>query len=470
MPSFAALDPLCYKQPRPQAAPPRANAHHGSDMGWFSQVNLQDLLAQLDEMDSLASLQPYWEESMAALGDQTPPFLRPAAVLENRDWCALPPELDSILLHAAGRIAADPALRRLAWHCHALLYDHTDYRDEIKRWPSLRQALGELSGAFYLLICMAVAERVRAVHRAMGVSEDVTRETCSAVAAMVARYRREPGHPLGVHLSTAYWLRHHAAGRLFRLGRMEYMIRPSSGNVEVYRRREDGAVIALARDGLRYNRDGYMDARGDATGEQDGWTATLVADGKTITGYPISPYGMAIRRQVQLESALWELVFRQGDAVLEMHIPDGGGMSLDRCIDSMRRAAPFFQHYFPAEPFKAIVCGSWILNNQLQDIPLSSDNLARFQRELYLHPVPSNGRDGLWFIFLQDPVDPATAPRNTSLRRAVADFLAAGNTWRGGGMFFLVEHLDHLGTQYYRSHWPPAGLGLGAIGQETKGR
>jgi hypothetical protein len=43
----------------------------------------------------------------------------------------------------------------------------------------------------------------------------------------------------------------------------------------------------------------------------------------------------------------------------------------------------------------------------------------------------------------------------------VADFLLAGNTWRGGGMFFLTEHLEHFGTHYYRSRWPPAGLGQG---------
>ena len=430
-------------------------------------ATLEDILATLGESDALETLRPYWEESMSTLGEQTPCFLKPEIVRENRDWCSLPSELDAPLLQAAQRISADPALLRLAWHCYALLYEHTDYRDEIKRWPPLRQALGEQAGAFYVLICMAMAGRVRAAHQAIGVPEEVTRETCSAVAAMVARYRREPGSPLGVHLNTAYWLRHHTAGRLFRHGRMEYMIRPSWGNVEVYRHRENGAVIALASDGTRYNQRGYIDAASAAPDGAGYWTATLAIEANAVTGYPISAYGMAIRRPVRLELAHWELVLHKGDAMLEMHIPDGGGMSLDRCIDSMRRAAAFFRRYFPAEPFRAIMCNSWIMGNPLQDIPLSSDNLARFQRELYLFPVPSTGRDGLWFIYLQEPVDLATAPRDTSLRRAVADYLVAGNPWRGGGMFFLVEHLDRLGSAYYRSHWPPPGLGLDdlALGQ-----
>ncbi|MDH7571898.1 MAG: hypothetical protein QHJ73_20145, partial [Armatimonadota bacterium] len=67
---------------------------------------------------------------------------------------------------------------------------------------------------------------------------------------------------------------------------------------------------------------------------------------------------------------------------------------------------------------------------------------------------------GLWFLFFQDQFDPATAPRETSVQRAVLQFLEAGNIWRGGGMFYLTDDLEHFGTQYYRRRWPPAGLGL----------
>jgi hypothetical protein len=139
-----------------------------------------------------------------------------------------------------------------------------------------------------------------------------------------------------------------------------------------------------------------------------------------------------------------------------MHIPEGGGMELEACGDSMRRAADFFRVHFPHVSCRAIACSSWIFNTQFERIPLSSGNLVRFQRELYLFPVPSSGKDGLWFIFLTNEVDPATAPRDTSLRRAVADLLATGERWRGGGMFYLVDDLPRFGTGHYRSSWPPA--------------
>ena len=81
--------------------------------------------------------------------------------------------------------------------------------------------------------------------------------------------------------------------------------------------------------------------------------------------------------------------------------------------------------------------------------------MVRWQRELYLFPIASGDRSGLYSMFGQDDVDPATAPRDTSLRRAVLDHLAQGGRLIAGGMFLLTEDFSHFGTQHYRSHWPP---------------
>jgi hypothetical protein len=64
----------------------------------------------------------------------------------------------------------------------------------------------------------------------------------------------------------------------------------------------------------------------------------------------------------------------------------------------------------------------------------------------------------LWFVFLRDDINPATAPRDTSLQRGILDWLAKGNAWHDGGMFILTDDLDHFGTQQYRRSWSPEGL------------
>jgi hypothetical protein len=79
-----------------------------------------------------------------------------------------------------------------------------------------------------------------------------------------------------------------------------------------------------------------------------------------------------------------------------------------------------------------------------------------WQRELYLFPTPNrpDSRSGLYFVFGTDSVDPATAPRDTSMRRALLDHLTAGCRLLGGGMFLLLEDFEHYGTQVYRSATP----------------
>ena len=393
-------------------------------------MRLEDVLAKIQEPEALEVLRPHWEESVAALAGGLPHFLLPSEFTANREWCGFGPEVEPQLREAARRIIGDPALTHLAWHCYCLLYEHLDY-NEMKRWPTLERAMGELSGVFYLLVTVAMAPRVLDVHRKMGVAEETTRETLSQVRSVAGRYHSMTGGRLGVTLNTLYWMRHYVAGRLFRVGRMEYMIQPWGGSVVAWRGRATGEVIALAPDATRFNGAGYVDGAGGKFDTERGWTAKLVEDAEAVTGCPISPRGMAVRREVRLPKAEWECVLKKGDLSLQMHIPAGGGMTLERCGDSMQRAVPFFRRLFPEQPFKAITCGSWIFNTQFEEIKLSSDNLVRYQRELYLFPTPSSGRDGLWFIFLQEPVDLKTAPRESSLQRAVLKFLEAGNAWRG---------------------------------------
>lgn len=402
-------------------------------------MTLHDALAHIGIPQAAEALAPHWDESVAALGGEEPWFLTAPEVSAAREWGGLAPETEGALFAEARRIATDPGLRLVAWHCHRLLYDRPDY-EASGTWPA------ELGGAFYLLVAMGMVRRVREAHAAMGVPEEVTRETCGQLSCFGHNYARMTGGGIGIVLSQIYWTRHYPACRLFRLGRMEYMIRPFRGGVLAFRNRGTGEVVALSPHGLRYTGEGQV-----AWEPEGGWTARLDRTPERVAGSVISPRGAAQARELTLGLREWECVLAPGDSTLDMHIPEGGRMTLEACGDSMRRAAAFFARFFPNQLCRSVTCGSWIFNTQFERIPLSSDNLVRFQRELYLFPTPSNGRDGLWFIFLQNEVDPRTAPRDTSLRRAVADFLATGERWRGGGMFYLLDDLPRFGTQCYRA-------------------
>jgi len=162
---------------------------------------------------------------------------------------------------------------------------------------------------------------------------------------------------------------------------------------------------------------------------------------------------MALQETVELDLADWEPIIAKGDTVLDMHIPSGGGMTPEACVDSFSQAVAFFRATFPDKPFRAINCVSWIYNTQFEEMLGPDANLVKHLRELYLYPVWSSGRDGCFFLFHTDDVDPATARRDTSMRRAVADHLAAGRKLRSSGMLFMAEDLPRYGTEHYRSTW-----------------
>jgi len=420
-------------------------------------MDLADVLAELGADGAFDALAPHWAESEACFPDAAPAFLTPAQIRASRELAALPAELDALLLETARRVRERPALLHLAWHCFRLLFEHRDYAGgHIAKWPSLERVLSDLSGVFYLLVALAVAPLTRAVHRELGVPEAITRGTLKDFGELTDLYRRENGGAWGVLLRILYWLRHYTAGELYGLGRMEYMVRPFRGGVQAFRHRESGETLALAEDGVWFDDEGHASVGAEA----GGWTSRLSIDEHAIVGFPVSPFGKALRREVRLDPAVWRRVLGPRDPVLEMHIPAGGGMTPERCADSMRQALEFFPRYFPDRSFVGFACASWILNPDMAELCSSPSNMVLWQRELYLLPCPSNGRAGLFSIFGQEEIDPATAPRDTSLRRGVLDRLAAARPLRAGGMFMLKEDFQHFGTQFYCRRWPPSVVAL----------
>ncbi len=411
-------------------------------------MTLEQCLARFGEDLDPANLEVCWGESMATLPAEPPDWLRPKAMHAEREYCRMDPAVDTLLDRAAEAVVSDPALYRLIWHFHRCLY-HEPTVERFSGWPTLEPMLGDLAGVPYLIAGLAMCPLVREVHAERDVDPEITRDTCLQIRCFCENYRDAHGGNWGLPLSQAWWLRNYTAGRLYRVGRFEYMLVGFRGSARVFRHRDTRAVVALAEDGIAYDAEGFY-VQGDAPAA---FTSTLRIDDERAVGLLVHPSGMALRETVELSLAEWEPVLAKGDTVLDMHIPSGGGMSPEACLDSLSRAVPFFRKTFPEKPFETINCVSWIYNTQFEDMLGPEANLVKHLRELYLYPVWSSGNDGLFFLFHTDDVDPATARQDTSMRRAVVEHLAAGRRLRSSGMFVMVEDLDSYGTEHYRSTW-----------------
>lgn len=395
---------------------------------------------------------------------ETPGFLTPTLIAQNAAAAGLEQVVVEQLIALAVRIAGEPTLR----HCVEQIYAQNYQRAELTIEPDPETLFGAEVHKLYLLLAVDAVRQLRAVHQQRGIPDAITCESYGPLPMSARRFAEWHNGQIGLEDWVArYWFGQVvASGNLYRLGRMEYILEPFDGDIRVYRHNQSGQVQALAEAGARFTTDGYRPYHFDEATyayygwskeeASDGWTATLSEDDTHIIGTPISPYGYALPTPQRLAKDEWTLILRNGDTVLDMHIPNFMPLHLDLLQTSLQRALDFFPRYHPERPFKAFVCSSWIFNTQWVDFLPATSNLLAFQQQGYLFPLSSNGAGGLYFIFGNRLVDLASAPQDTALRRTVITHLRAGGKLRNGGFFLLPDAVARFGQAPYRQPSTPS--------------
>ncbi|OGV66617.1 MAG: hypothetical protein A3K19_03950 [Lentisphaerae bacterium RIFOXYB12_FULL_65_16] len=413
---------------------------------------LRDVIRKLGfipEAEQLFAL--HWEESESLFPASGLYFLNPEYVEGNLQFCGVAEPVRRAVLEVAAQIRGNPELTHLIWHWHRMVFVHREYSyGEFGKWPIPVRILGERAGVFPLLVALSAARMGREHDKHRGIPEEITKDTWHDLVININRYARWHGGKLGGLSSVLAWFRNHAGAGLYRMGRLQFICRPFTGQVSVYRHRATGDVLALSDGGLRFDARGF---RAPPDAQPDGvacWEAAFRADPQGWTGHALLPEGVACRAAIRLDRAQWGEALLKGDPVLEMHIPEGGGMTLERCGESMRQALEFWPRYLPDKPFKGFACQSWIMNPEFATFYSPTANFVLYQKEVYLYPHPWGNYGGVSFIFDAPTIDPKTAPRDTSIRRAMAEHLERGGVLRYGAMFLLKEDMPKFGTQCYR--------------------
>jgi len=386
-----------------------------------------------------------WAEAAARFSGQGAAFLSDTALDEVFRACQFPEDVATQLTEAVAVARRNPALFQLAWLWHTVLFAADD-PPESAEWPGAEAALGEMAGMFPAVVMLSGLSHMLTVHRARRIPAEITQATASDLAIWIRHYHRLRGR---WGFSQLPWMMRHCRGGLFRLGRLQFEPIPFSHPLRVFKHRVSGEVLALSEAGASYTREGLLNGTNHVD-DARAWVADLtVADG-VICGHPIDPMGYARRETVTLPAADWAQRLTPGDAVLNLHIPEDGKMAHDACGASLAAAEGFFARHCPEmPPPAAYVCGSWLLDSQLQAILPPNANIVQFQREFYLAPLLSHQQDVFGRIFGGMPADLTQAPRDTALRRAVLDFTLAGHALRGGYGFILRDDLQ-WGAQRYQ--------------------
>jgi hypothetical protein len=128
-----------------------------------------------------------------------------------------------------------------------------------------------------------------------------------------------------------------------------------------------------------------------------------------------------------------------GTPYLDLTIPEvGGPLTLEVCDDSMRRARPFFDRYFPEHGAKEAVGTSWMLDPALAEyIDVEKSNILQFARQWTLidarpdpnDPAMMGDAAALEFVFRYNGQPLDELPQRTAMERAVVAHLKAGRHW-----------------------------------------
>ena len=327
-------------------------------------------------------------------------------------------------------------------------------------------ALGERTSLFYLLAYLSALPYAEQEYIRRGIGLDIFHDTMVDIRTwLVHRYDLDGRWSF----DQFSWIWRHLSCELFRLGRLQFMLKPFDGGVTAFRHKTSAEYVLLADPNVTLRAGGVALGAGrsnpqdpfyreESRPEEMGWQAVFEASPEGWRGHPITPSGIVQPEAVFLASSTWERVLQNGDTVLDMHIPRKDPFTVETCRDSLRSAFEFFHQQAPERPFTASYCHTWFYTPQLQQILPPESNIVLFQREAYLYPFP--GTPGfLWdYVFGEKVKSLATAPRDTSLRRAVLDWMNAGRElFDLAGVMFHGP--DEWGSQPYMRRYDNRRLG-----------
>jgi len=411
-------------------------------------AQFDDIMATLGFDDTPAGWREAWEEAQATFPGDVP-FLAEDFIVEACRFCGHPEGIRRELLRATALIVNDRKLAQIAWFLHQLYYrDPMPPGNEVFAWPFVANVLAEPYSMIPALVLLAGVPRLRALHGERGIAEEVTRDTLRDIEIWMRHFRRGNGY---WGLRNMGWPTNHFAGRLYRIGRLEFIYIQYSGPVRAFLHRETGRVAALWAGQAKVRRDGYIDGTNDIFDEEAREVEFSLTD-EEAEGYLINPLGLVTWQRVILPLAEWRPALFPGDPVIDIHIPEDGKMDFDACGESLRQAQTFFlKHFAERPPAVAFVCGTWFFDSQYQLLLPEDSNIVRFQREFYRHPLLSYDREPFWRVFGEMPEDLSAAPRDTALRRAMLDFKQSGGLLCSAAGFCLIDGMKWGNQRYQRN-------------------
>ena len=344
----------------------------------------------------------------------------------------------------ASHISKNEGLLRL----FAQIYQSIYHGGEVNLPDEMESLHGE-TYSFYALLAIAGLREAEKHFNKFGIPPEVRRGTYSDTGIWIKHFHASIGKR-GISPRILGWEAGLFHGSLYRLGRLQFGLRPFYPQAMAFRNVMTGRVQAFASPGMKFDSEGLCDGVDGHCDPNGFWESEYSASGDKVTGNPVSPAGFASKEKLTLNLFEWKKILEPGDGVIDVHIPEDGPMTIEACADAMEKALKFFPEYFPDRPFKGFACESWLFDPHFASILKPESNIIKFQKEFYMFPIECSGKDTAWRIFGEKGLSGglANTPRKSSMQKACAEFMESGGFFRSGGGFYMLEDLPYGRTVY----------------------
>ena len=145
---------------------------------------------------------------------------------------------------------------------------------------------------------------------------------------------------------------------------------------------------------------------------------------------------------VMIPGGMEELGIADGEGFVDVHIPEGGPLDYEQCVESFRMADEFFPKFFPEIPYRVYLCDSWLLDDTLKNYLRPDSNIVKFQSLFTpIRKRPEN--EIIHCIFTKDTTEENLAEKvaTSSFAQKVKDHVL------NGGTFYAVMGRRERGEQ-----------------------
>lgn len=252
---------------------------------------------------------------------------------------------------------------------------------------------------------------------------------------------RERDGFIGLHGMSKYSIVKFLVPYQFYIGRLNFEITKFSCAFVLYKNKNDGSMVWLAKEGAKYREFGAQAAH-DYTGPV--FEPTLTETETEICGYAFKEDGyLDISKPVTLKTSEYERYLSAEDDVISVHIPANGKLAEDLVIDSFKQAKKFFDDHYPDYTFKSFMCSSWLLDKQLEKLVKPDSNIRKFQKLWTTVMGTANWYSIYWHVFDTVKIVPyeELEPKN-SFQQTLLDFVKVpGNTLYNGHGIILWDQM-----------------------------